>query len=127
MEQALRNRLTYGPIMLAGLFLLLWVDHAAQQWTVGAYTYRGEPQGLAGLGLLALLLIALPGAVTELATLFAAERVRPYRTIAAFGSGAMLLHAFATQFPEFREESAPVLALIVVFVMLGAAIARAFE
>src|SRR5688500_117302 len=127
MEQALRNRLTYGPIMLAGLFLLLWLDHAAQRWTVGAYTYRGEPQGLAGIGLLLLLLIALPGAVSELATLFAAEHVRPYRLIAAFGSGAMLLHAFATQFPGFREEAAPTLALIVVFVMLGAALARASE
>ena len=34
MEQSLKNRLTYGPIMLAGLFLLLWLDHYAQQWTL---------------------------------------------------------------------------------------------
>jgi len=61
MERSLRNRLTFGPIMLAGLFLLLWLDHMAQQWTAGAYTYRNEPQGVAGLGLLVLLLIILPG------------------------------------------------------------------
>src|SRR6476646_1505169 len=85
MERSLRNRLTFGPIMLAGLFLLLWLDHMAQQWTAGAYTYRNEPQGVAGLGLLVLLLIILPGATVELAHLFAAERVRPSRVIAAAG------------------------------------------
>ena len=127
METALRNRLTFGPIMLAGLFLLLWLDFKAQQWTVGAYEYRGQPQGVAGIGLLALLLIVLPGAVVELAHLFAAERVKPYRIIAAFGCGALLVHAFATQFPEFRDISTSTLAFIIAFVMLGAALARASQ
>jgi phosphatidate cytidylyltransferase len=127
MERSLRNRLTFGPLMLAGLFLLLWLDYKAQHWTVGAYTYRNQPQGLAGLGLMVLLLIILPAAVQELATLFAAERVKPYRLIAALGCGALIGHAFATQFPEFREEAAPVLAFIIVMVMLGAALARAAQ
>ena len=127
MERSLRNRLTFGPVMLAGLFLLLWLDHKAQQWTLGAYTYRNRPQGLAGLGLLVLLMVILPAAVQELATLFAAERVRPYRLIAALGCGALIGHAFATQFPEFREEAAPTLAFIISGVMLGAALARAAQ
>ena len=126
MERSLRNRLTFGPIMLGGLFLLLWLDHMAQQWTAGAYVYRNEPQGVAGLGLLVLLLIILPGATVELAHLFAAERVRPYRLIAAAGCAALLAHAFATQFPQFRTIAASTLAFIIVFVMLGAAFARAW-
>ena len=32
MEPALRNRLTFGPIMLGGLFGLLWLDHLIQKW-----------------------------------------------------------------------------------------------
>jgi phosphatidate cytidylyltransferase len=127
MERALRNRLTFGPIMLAGLFLLLWVDHRAQSWTVGAYEYRGEKRGLAGLGVVALLLIAMPGAVAELANLFAAERVRPYRVIAAAGSAALIFHAFATQFPQFQPIAASSLAFIIVFVMLMAALRRALD
>jgi hypothetical protein len=33
MEQSLKNRLTFGPLMFGGLFLLLWIDYAAQKWT----------------------------------------------------------------------------------------------
>ena len=124
MERALRNRLTYGPLMLAGLFLLLWVDHSAERWTLSWYEYRNR--GVRGIGVLALLLLILPGAVVELAHLFAAERVRPYRVIAGFGSGALVVHAFATQFRQFTDIAAPVLAFIIVFVMLGAAFARAW-
>src|SRR5687767_11429138 len=51
MERSLRNRLTFGPVMLAGLFLLLWLDYKAQQWTVGAYVHRGEQRGVAGIGI----------------------------------------------------------------------------
>jgi phosphatidate cytidylyltransferase len=127
MERSLRNRLTFGPIMLAGLFLLLWLDHKAQQWTAGVYEYRGEKRGLAGLGIVAMLLIALPGAILELAKLFAAENVRPYRFIAAAGSAALLFHAFATQFPRFQPIAASTLAFIIVFVMLFAALRRAWE
>jgi len=128
MERSLRNRLTFGPLMLAGLFLLLWLDHKAQQWTVGVCKdARGQPQGLAGLGILALLLIALPGAISELARLFAAEHVRPYRFIAAAGSASMLAHAFATQFPRFQPIAASTFAFIIVFVMLFAALRRAWE
>lgn len=124
MERSLRNRLTFGSMMLGGLFLLLWLDHAAERWTIPWYEYRNR--GVRGIGVLALLLLMLPGAVVELAHLFAAERVKPYRLIAGFGSGAMVLHAFATQFRQFTDIAAPVLAYIIVFVMLGAAFARAW-
>ena len=33
MEKALRNRLTFGPLMMAALLALLWFDHNAQLWT----------------------------------------------------------------------------------------------
>jgi phosphatidate cytidylyltransferase len=127
MERSLRNRLTFGPIMLAGLFLLLWLDYKAQQWTAGAYFYKGEQRGVAGLGILTLLMIAMPGAVVELARLFAAEHVQPYRFIAAAGCGCMLVHAFLTQFPRFQPIAASTLAFIIVFVMLFAALRRAWE
>ena len=124
MERSLRNRLTFGPLMLAGLFLLLWLDHKIQVWTVDYNPYRGR--GVAGVGLLVLLLIILPPAIVELAHLFAAERVKPYGHIAAAGCAALLAHAFATQFPQFKDISTSTLAFIIVFVMLAAAFARAW-
>ena len=123
MEQSLKHRLTFGPLMLLGLFLLLWLDSAAQIWTRSAR----YPGGIGGIGLLILLLIILPTATVELARLFTAERVRPYRLLSAFGSGALVLHAFATQFDFFRPVAASFLAFIIVFVMLGAALMRAMD
>lgn len=125
MERALRNRLTYGPIMLGGLFLLLWLDHWIELRTDAINPHRDR--GVAGVGLLALLLIILPPATVELATLFAAERVKPYKSIAILGSAALVVHAFATQFPRFQPIAASTLAFIIVFVMLAAALARAFK
>jgi phosphatidate cytidylyltransferase len=125
MEPALRNRLTYGPMMLIGLIALLALDHFVQIKTVHLHEYRGR--GVAGVGLLALLLIILPIATVELATLFTAERVRPFRLISFAGSGALVVHAFATQFNRFKDIAASTLAFIIVFVMLGAALARAAQ
>jgi len=123
MEPALRNRLTYGPMMLAGLFALLWLD-----WFVQSRTRQIDPTlpaGIGGVGIVVLLLIILPLATIELATLFAAERVRPYRFISMAGSGMLVLHAFATQFDVFKPIATSTLAFIVVFVMLFAALQRA--
>ncbi len=134
MERSLRNRLTFGPIMLAALGLLLWLDDFVQYRTRGWYERRfAEPGvdlgggGVGGVGLLVLLAIILPIAVRELATLFAAERVKPYRFIAAVGSGVLIVHAFLTQFPPFRPVAASTFAFIIVFIMLGAAMARAWR
>jgi len=124
MEQALRNRLTFGPIMLALVLALLWLDCAMERWTAGRI--GNGSAGLAGAGLLALLLIILPPAILELARLFAAERMQPYRFIAAAGSGALAVHAFLTQFVKFKEYAASSLAFIIVFVMLFAALRRAW-
>ncbi len=124
MESALRNRLTFGPIMMACLLGLLWLDHVAEGWTMG-FGFRRQ-YGIGGIGLLLLLLIILPPAVMETAHLLAAVRVRPYRFIAALGSGAMVGHAFLTQFGFFQNIAASSLAFIVVAVMLGAALRRAW-
>jgi phosphatidate cytidylyltransferase len=121
MEKALRNRLTFGPLMLIGLGLLLWFDHAAQVWTRGP----GDKTGIAGIGVLILLLL-LPSATLELANLFALKEVRPYRLIAAFGCGLLAVHGFLTQFERFQPIAASTLVFIIVFVMLFAALRRAW-
>jgi phosphatidate cytidylyltransferase len=127
MEAALRNRLTFGPMMLAGLGLILWFDHAAEGWTRNWMLQRyGTDRGVGGLGVLALLLLVVPPATIELATLFAAERVRPYRFISVVGSWSLIVHAFLTQFPPFKPVAASTLAFVVVFVMLFAALRRAW-
>ena len=91
MERSLRNRLTYGPMMLAALGLLLWFDDYAQyrtrDWMEAHFHTQSGGGGVGGIGLLLLLAIVSPIAVTELAILFAAERVRPYRLIASAGAG----------------------------------------
>ena len=111
--------------MLAGLFGLLWLDHAAQKWTGHLIVVDGKQIGIAGIGLLLLLLAVLPLATYELAQLFAAEKVRPYRSLASTGSALLILHAFFTQFDDFRPYATSSLAFIVVFVMLLAAFIRA--
>jgi phosphatidate cytidylyltransferase len=130
MEKALRNRLTFGPLMLGGLFLLLWLDHVTERWTrepLSRATHHQNHAGIQGLGLLVLLILVLPLATRELAVLFTAENVRPYRIIAVFGSGALALHAFLTQFDWFRVVAASTLAFIIVSVMIAAALRRAWS
>ena len=83
--------------------------------------------GVGGIGLLILLAMILPLAVQELAMLFTAEQVRPYRVIAAIGSSLLILHAFLTQFPPFQPIAASTLAFIIVFIMLAAALRRAMR
>ena len=128
MERSLRNRLTFGPIMLGGLFLLLWLDHAAQTWTAGSMQQRyGVAEGVGGIGLMILLALVMPLATHELAILFTAEQIRPYRVISAAGSSALILHAFLTQFPPFQKIAASSFAFIIVFIMLAAALRRAIK
>jgi phosphatidate cytidylyltransferase len=126
MEQSLRNRLTFGPIMLAALLGLLALDHwaelATRTWAVPG---KQADYGVGGLGILLLLIIVLPPAVLEVTALFTAEHVRPYRTIAALGAGSLVAHAFLTQFLWFQDLSASIFAFIIVGVMLAAALRRA--
>ena len=128
MDRALRNRLTFGPIMLLALVGVLWLDWYIEKHT-GRWMFRhfGATRGLSGVGLAAMLMVILPLATRELATLFAAERVMPYRVIAAAGTVALIGHAFLTQFPAFRPIAASTLAFIIVFVMLLAALRRALN
>jgi phosphatidate cytidylyltransferase len=126
MERSLRNRFTFGSMMLAGLFGLLDLDSWTEAHTHGRVHDAGQRWGIGGVGLLILLMIILPPAVLELATLFAAERVRPQRFIAAAGAGSLAIHAFLTQFDWFQPIAASTLAFIVVFVMLFAALQRAW-
>lgn len=114
MDASLRNRLTFGPLMLLGLVLLLWLDHVIQ-----------AASGVRGVGVLALMLVIVPMATMELATLFSAVHVQPYRMIALTGSSLLAIHAFATQFRWFEPVAASTLAFIIVFVMILAALRRA--
>ena len=120
MEQSLRNRLTFGPLMIAALLGMLYLDWWLEK---NLRIHGNRPRGL---GILVLLLLVLPTAVYELANLFAAERVQPYRSIASLGCAALVVHAFLTQFPLFEPIAASSLAFIIVFVMLFAALRRAF-
>ncbi len=110
-------------MMLAGLFLLLWLDYAAQVWTQS----RARPAGLGGIGILILLIVIVPIATAELAALFTAERIRPYGKLSVTGSTLLLLHGFCTQFLWFRPIAASTMAFIIVFVMLAAALAKALD
>jgi phosphatidate cytidylyltransferase len=133
MEQSLKHRLKFGSLMLAALLALLWIDAEAQAFTralgwnhlPGPAGTVGQPVGIGGIGLLIVLLILLPPATVELATLFAAEKVKPYRFIAGLGSGLLVLHAFCTQFRKFQVYSTSALAFVIVFTMMLTALRRA--
>jgi phosphatidate cytidylyltransferase len=132
MEQSLKYRLTFGTLMMAALLALLWFDSTAQHLTKmwgwnhlrGPEGTVGPAAGIGGIGLLIVLLILLPPATAELATLFAAESVKPYRVIAGLGSGLLVLHAFCTQFRKFQVYSTSALAFVIVFTMLLTALRR---
>lgn len=128
MERALRNRLIFGSLMLAGLFILLWLDDYIQSitrdWMQRHFHVEG---GVGGVGILILLALICPIATQELAVLFTAERVRPYRIICAIGSFLLVFHAFLTQFPPFQKIAASTFAFIIVFIMLFAALRRAWR
>jgi phosphatidate cytidylyltransferase len=128
MERALQNRLRFGTLMLLGMFALLWFDAAAERSTrPWMRNHFGINHGIGGIGLMIILLLILPAATVELAALFTAERVRPYRSISSIGSGALALHAFLTQWVRFETVAASTLAFIIVFVMLLAALRRAWD
>lgn len=118
MEAALKNRLTYGPIMLAGLLAVLFLDHWLQVWTTG----DAHPRGVKGIGILALLGVALPLAAFELATLFGAKNNRPFRFIAAAAIFCLIGHGFLTQFDWFKPVAASSLAFIIVGTMIASAL-----
>ena len=115
MNPELRNRLTFGPILLAGLLGVLAAD-----W------YVEELTGVKGVGVLTLLVLLVPLANLELAQLFTAREVRPYRSIASVGGGLIVVHAFCTQFEAFKPVATSTLALIMAGVPLSAALARVF-
>ena len=128
MERTLRNRLFFGSLMLIGLFALLWLDAKAESWTAPWMQEHFHLQhGVGGIGLLIILLLMLPLAVSELTALFTAERLKPYRELATIGCGSLALHAFLTQWPGFQAIATSTLAFIIVFVMLLAALFHAWE
>ena len=116
MEANLRNRLTYGPMLLLALLGVLWLD-----WAVERY---GGPKGV---GLLALLVVVLPLANIEIARLFTAENVRPYRVLSGVAGGLIVVHGFLTQFPRFQPIAASTLALLIAAVPLAAAVAKGYR
>jgi phosphatidate cytidylyltransferase len=124
MQQTLSYRLGYGTLMLAGLFCILYLDLRIEHWTAGMLPSTGGRHGLGGVGIFLLLLLVLPQGTQELATLFSAERVRPYRFLAATGSGLLILHAFLTQFKWFQPIAASAFAFALVLVMIFAAVRR---
>ena len=128
MERTLRNRLFFGTLMLMVLFALLSLDSKIERWTLHwMHSRYGVGYGVGGVGLMAILLLMLPVACAELAALFTAEHIRPYQFITVIGAGALAFHAFLTQWPAFQTIAASCLAFIIVFVMLLAALRRAWD
>jgi phosphatidate cytidylyltransferase len=126
MQRSLRNRLIFGPLMLAALWGILDFDRRIERWTPGWVVTPAGRFGLSGVGIFLMLMLLLPLATQELATLLAREKVKPYKIIAGTGSGMLTLHAFLTQFRWFQPIAASTLAFVLVLVMILAALRRAW-
>jgi phosphatidate cytidylyltransferase len=126
MQRSLRNRLIFGPLMLAALWGILVFDRQIERWTPGWVVTPAGRFGLSGVGIFLMLMLLLPLATQELATLLAREKVKPYKIIAGTGSGMLTLHAFLTQFRWFQPIAASTLAFVLVLVMILAALRRAW-
>jgi len=135
MQEALRHRLIYGSLMLIGLLVCLWLDRQVEVWTdsadrpggVGLVHNAEGDFGLAGTGILAMMIVILPIGTIELVRLLSAERITPYKSIAVAGTTLLSLHAFMTQFGFFQPMAASSLALIIVAVMIAAALRQAWH
>ncbi|MGA2232886.1 MAG: phosphatidate cytidylyltransferase [Tepidisphaeraceae bacterium] len=112
--------------MLLALGCILYLDRQIEKWTPGWVPSPSGNHGVAGVGIFLMLMLLLPLATQELATLLAKESVRPYRGIAGTGSGLLTLHAFLTQFGWFQQISTSMLAFVLVLVMILAALRRAW-
>ncbi|MEL7240073.1 MAG: hypothetical protein AAGK78_14545, partial [Planctomycetota bacterium] len=125
MDANLKSRLTFGPLLLAGLLGVLWLDWFIEVRTA-TYDAGGVlvEAGIKGVGLLAILLLVLPLANVELARLFAAEKATPFRLLSSIGGGLILLHGFATQFAWFQPIAASTLAFLITGVTLAAALRK---
>lgn len=121
MERSLRNRLTFGPLMIAGAAVVLFLDDYLERHV------RIDGAGVKGIGILALLLFILPLGAFELASLIANKQARPYRFIVNFSIALLLIHAFCTQWPKFEEVGASTLAFVVVGVVFFAAMRLALH
>ena len=133
MQEALRHRLTYGTLLLAGLGACLWFDRQIEIWTAPPHWPGGvvhSPEGnfgLAGTGILAMMIFILPIGTFELVRLLSAEEITPYRSIAIAGTTLLSLHAFLTQFGFFQPLATSCLAFIIVAVMIAAALRQAWH
>lgn len=121
LDPALRNRLTFGPLMLACLFGLLYLDFYTQKWTQHLH-----PGGIGGVGILLLLWIVLPLSAIELARMFKAEQIRPSLAISILATTLLTLHGFLTQFDSFKPISTSTLAGVFAAVMITAALRMAW-
>ena len=113
MSPNLRQRLTFGPLLLGGLLAILWLDHFIEA--------RGGPKGA---GLLAVLLLVVPAATIELARLFTAKNATPFKLIAALGGALIVVHAFLTQFDAFKPIATSTLAFLIVAVPIASALRK---
>lgn len=100
----LKYRLIFGPVMIAGLLGLFWLD---------AYLERQLPDWPAGVALAAAAAVLLPLGAIEFAALIQAKGVAVNKAIAALGTVAA---AWAVYCPQ----PSPVLAVVVAAVCVAA-------
>ena len=97
-----RNHHARGDVR-AAVVRRLGPSRSRRDWMQSRYANQNIHGGVGGIGLLIILAFILPLATRELATLFTAERVRPYRIISSFGSALLIVHAFSDAIPAVRE------------------------
>ena len=115
----LKHRLIFGPIMIAAILGLVWLDGRLDTWQLTGFwkdLFNGREYPPAGLGFVALALILIPVAAREVAAMFRGVGLAGHTKLISMASIVAALALYVTP----RSLMGPTGATIIATVLVGA-------
>jgi phosphatidate cytidylyltransferase len=115
----LRHRMIFGPLMIAGILAIVWLDGRLDTWRLTGFwqdVFLGREHPPAGLGFVLLAVILIPVASREVARMLRSVGIPGHTRLISIASIVAAMAMYATP----RELMAPTGATIVATVLLAA-------